>query len=100
MTIEKLKELANNLLLEPSKEVFELSSNLLSLIDTQLKELDEINLDNVKPISHINENKISFFDLRDDEINDETKITKENILENAYQSDDNLVIMKRVVNGE
>lgn len=100
MSQEELKKLANNLLLEPSEEVFKLAKELLNSIDNSLSELDQINLDDIKPVSHINETKISFDQLREDEVNDNTKIEKEKILENAFNHDNDLVIMKRVINEE
>ncbi|MDP4042710.1 glutamyl-tRNA amidotransferase [Mycoplasmopsis arginini] len=100
MSEEELKKLANNLLLEPNEEVFKLAKELLKSIDNSLSELDQINLDDIKPVSHINETKMSFEQLREDEVNNNTKIEKEKILENAFNHNDNLVIMKRVINEE
>ncbi|WP_427867313.1 glutamyl-tRNA amidotransferase [Mycoplasmopsis arginini] len=100
MSDEELKKLANNLLLEPSEEVFKLAKELLNSIDNSLSELDQINLNDIKPVSHINETKMSFDELREDEVNDNTKIKKEKILENAFNHDNDLVIMKRVINEE
>ncbi|ENY69526.1 Glutamyl-tRNA (Gln) amidotransferase subunit C [Mycoplasmopsis arginini 7264] len=100
MSEEELKKLANNLLLEPNEEVFKLAKELLKSIDNSLSELDQINLDDIKPVSHINETKMSFDQLREDEVNNNTKIEKEKILENAFNHNDDLVIMKRVINEE
>lgn len=41
-----------------------------------------------------------FDQLREDEVNNNTKIEKEKILENAFNHNDDLVIMKRVINEE
>lgn len=92
------KKIANNLLLEPSTEVLEITQNLLSSIDEQLNDLEQLNLDNVKALSHINELKIPFDKLRDDVENNDTKISKQNILENAFDKNEEMVVMKRVVN--
>ncbi|MGX9339561.1 Asp-tRNA(Asn)/Glu-tRNA(Gln) amidotransferase subunit GatC [Mycoplasma sp. 332] len=100
MNDEELKTIANNLLLDPSDEVINMAKKLLDSINQSLTDLDEINLANIKPLSHINESKISFNDLRDDEICDCTKIDKEKLLKNAYNSNEDLVIMKRVVHEE
>ncbi|ENY53736.1 glutamyl-tRNA(Gln) amidotransferase subunit C [Metamycoplasma alkalescens] len=96
----KIKELANNLLLEPSEEIIKLTQDLLATIDKELLELESINLDDIKPISHLDEIGIEFDDLREDIVDERKKISKEDILKNAAKSNDQFVIMKRVVNEQ
>ncbi|ENY69336.1 Glutamyl-tRNA (Gln) amidotransferase subunit C [Metamycoplasma auris 15026] len=100
MKIEKIKKLANDLLLEPDNEVVQLTRKLLASIDKSLQELEWIDLENIKPLSHINEKEVDFECLRDDEINLDSTIKKSDLLANAASHDENLVIMKRVVNEE
>ncbi|AZZ65293.1 glutamyl-tRNA amidotransferase [Metamycoplasma phocicerebrale] len=100
MTKTKMKELANNLLLEPTEDIFEMVNKLLSSIDSELKDLDEYDLNHIKALSHINEQKVSFFKLREDIPNDNTKINKQYILKNAATSDSDYVTIKKVINGD
>ncbi|MBN4089437.1 glutamyl-tRNA amidotransferase [Mycoplasma enhydrae] len=97
MTDQKLKELASNLMLEPTEEILIMARNLLASIDKELKDLDEYNLDDIKPLSHINEKPVSFLNLRGDEVNHETKISREELLNNASTTANNLVTMKKVI---
>ncbi|PZW00605.1 glutamyl-tRNA amidotransferase [Metamycoplasma auris] len=100
MKIEKIKKLANDLLLEPNDEVIELTKKLLASIDESLHELEWMDLEGIKPLSHINEKEIAFEDLREDVVDSTKKIEKKDLLANAANSNDDLVIMKRVVNEE
>ncbi|RMA77479.1 aspartyl-tRNA(Asn)/glutamyl-tRNA(Gln) amidotransferase subunit C [Metamycoplasma subdolum] len=98
MNDEKFKKLANDLLFEPSDEIIKMAKKLLSSIDKELKKLDEINLDNVKPMSHISEKKLSFDLLRDDVENKEFLIKKEDLLANTSKHNDDFVLIKKVIN--
>ncbi|AXE60815.1 glutamyl-tRNA amidotransferase [[Mycoplasma] phocae] len=100
MDNKELKTLANYLLFDPSDEVLSLTKNLLQQIDDGLKELHALDLQNLKPLSHINEKPISFKDLRSDEIDEDIYLNKSNVLSNATNHDKEFVIIKKVINEE
>ncbi|AZG68674.1 glutamyl-tRNA amidotransferase [Mycoplasma struthionis] len=98
MNDEYLKNLAKNLLFEPNEEVIALAKKLLKSIEIGLDELHEFNLDDIKPLARINEKALSFDELREDEIDKSFYLSKETILKNAANNNEDFVIMKRVVN--
>ncbi|QKT05362.1 aspartyl/glutamyl-tRNA amidotransferase subunit C [Mycoplasma sp. OR1901] len=94
---EKIKEIVNSLMFNPSDEVLDHIIENWHELENELKSFDKLDLDKVKPLSHINEEyKIDL--LRDDEFDNEFKsINKSQILSNAATSDDDYVTIKKVV---
>ncbi len=100
MEKEEIKKLANDPLFEPSEEVIKLTNNLLNSIEKGLKDLEEFDLQDIKPMSHINESPICFEQLRSDEPDKSFYLNKQDLLNNASEHDENYVIMKKVINDK
>ncbi|MBD3898925.1 aspartyl/glutamyl-tRNA amidotransferase subunit C [Mycoplasma hominis] len=100
MEKEEIKKLANDLLFEPSEKVIKLTNNLLNSIEKGLKDLEEFDLQDIKPMSHINESPICFKQLRSDEPDKSFYLNKQDLLNNASEHDENYVIMKKVINDK
>ncbi|QBF34383.1 aspartyl/glutamyl-tRNA amidotransferase subunit C [Mycoplasmopsis phocirhinis] len=93
---EKLVNIVKNLLLEPSEDVINQILAEWNLLEHQLKNMQKINTQNVKPLTHINETPlIDFF--REDVENTDGFVSKQHILHNAADSDDDYIITSRVV---
>ncbi|WP_308699347.1 MULTISPECIES: glutamyl-tRNA amidotransferase [unclassified Mycoplasma] len=94
---EKIKEIVSSLMFNPSEEVLNNIIKNWNELENDLKNLDKLNLDNIKPLSHINEEyKIDL--LREDEFDNEFKsIDKNQILSNAKTSDQDYVTITKVV---
>ncbi|QIW62119.1 Asp-tRNA(Asn)/Glu-tRNA(Gln) amidotransferase subunit GatC [Mycoplasmopsis gallinacea] len=93
---EKLYEIVNSLMLEPSKEVIEGILEKWETIQNDLEDIKAWDLENVKPMTHINEQLHIDF-LREDEPASLPSINKEQILANATEKDDSFVITTKVV---
>ncbi|QGZ97301.1 glutamyl-tRNA amidotransferase [Mycoplasma sp. NEAQ87857] len=96
MNKEKLIEIVSSLMLEPTDEVIENILNNWTKLQNELKSLDKLDLANVKPLTHINEElKIDF--LREDIEDTSYAISKQDILKNAKDADDDYIILTKVV---
>ncbi|MEE3928441.1 Asp-tRNA(Asn)/Glu-tRNA(Gln) amidotransferase subunit GatC [Mycoplasmopsis ciconiae] len=93
---EKLIEIANSLMLQPSEDILDSILKDWEELQNHLLVLNKIDTSNVEPMSHINEDLYTDF-LRDDEVNNQKMISKEVILENAAQKNEDFVITKKVV---
>ncbi|VEU78138.1 Asp-tRNA(Asn)/Glu-tRNA(Gln) amidotransferase subunit GatC [Mycoplasmopsis columbinasalis] len=93
---EKLKSIVASLMLEPSEEVLEGILLEWNDIYKNLKLLDELNLENVEPMTRIDSTTIDDF-LRDDIADTTFNINKEIALQNAKDQDDDYIIIKKVV---
>ncbi|RIV16975.1 glutamyl-tRNA amidotransferase [Mycoplasmopsis gallopavonis] len=93
---QSLKEIVSSLMFEPTDEVIE---NILinwNSIHLQLEWLNDLDLENVKPLSHLNEiPQIDF--LREDSEDISWSITKQDILKNAATKDLDYVTLTKVV---
>ncbi|MBU4690752.1 Asp-tRNA(Asn)/Glu-tRNA(Gln) amidotransferase subunit GatC [Mycoplasma zalophi] len=96
MEKEKMISLARNLLFEPKEELFQFMSQEHEEIKKQLALLDKFDLTNIKPMTHINEELVSFDFLRDDIPS--KALDKEKLLANAKIHDENFVIIRKVIN--
>ncbi|WP_412031822.1 Asp-tRNA(Asn)/Glu-tRNA(Gln) amidotransferase subunit GatC [Metamycoplasma buccale] len=97
MDDKKIKKLASDIMLLPNKEVITLTKKMLNEINEELKELENFNLDNVLPIAQINEKPIDLSLIRDDIVDDSFRLSKEAILKNSSHSNNDYVIVKKVV---
>ncbi|MGZ9756517.1 Asp-tRNA(Asn)/Glu-tRNA(Gln) amidotransferase subunit GatC [Mycoplasma sp. 4423] len=96
ITKEKLNEIVKTLMFEPTKQVVNDILENWNKLQKQIKYFDKLDLTNVKPMSHINESyQIDF--LREDEYNEEDRITKARILSNAPESDGDYLKLTKVV---
>ncbi|VEU76423.1 Asp-tRNA(Asn)/Glu-tRNA(Gln) amidotransferase subunit GatC [Mycoplasmopsis columboralis] len=97
ITKEQLKEIVSSLMIEPTEEVLNNIIENWNNIQLELEKLNKLDLENVQPMSHIDESlKIDF--LREDIEDRSFAITKEDILKNAADKDDDYIITSRVVN--
>lgn len=97
ITKEQLKEIVSSLMIEPTEEVLNNIIENWNNIQLELEKLNKLDLENVQPMSHIDESlKIDF--LREDIEDSSFAITKEDILKNAADKDDDYIITSRVVN--
>lgn len=96
MDKDKLKDIVSSLMFEPTDDVLLHITENWTEIQRQLSWLDELDLANIDPMTHINENyQIDF--LRDDEVDTTWSITKADILKNAADKDSDYVILTKVV---
>ncbi|WP_426461012.1 Asp-tRNA(Asn)/Glu-tRNA(Gln) amidotransferase subunit GatC [Mycoplasma hafezii] len=93
---EKLREIVSSLMLEPTDEVVEHILENWHQLQEELKALDKLDLKNVNPLTHLNETPLVDF-LREDVENTKWSITKEDILKNAADKDEDYVILTKVV---
>lgn len=96
ITKEQLIQIAQRLMINPADKV--LDDILIDWEELQhhVSVLNKINTDNVKPLTHINEDlQIDF--LREDEENWDLMINKNIILENAPENDSDYVTITKVV---
>lgn len=96
ITKEQLKEIVSSIMFEPSEEVLDnILENWINL-QKELKKFEKLNLVNVKPLTHLNEQPLVDF-LREDIEDTSYSISKEQILQNAKDSDEEYIITTRVV---
>ncbi|MBW0594721.1 aspartyl/glutamyl-tRNA amidotransferase subunit C [Mycoplasma anatis] len=96
ITKEELYKIAETLMLKPTEEVVEEILKDWEVLQKYIQMMSLINTDNVKPMTHINENyQVDFF--REDIEDDSWAIKKEHILSNATESDRDFIITKKVV---
>ncbi|WP_036452297.1 Asp-tRNA(Asn)/Glu-tRNA(Gln) amidotransferase subunit GatC [Mycoplasma buteonis] len=93
---EKLKEIVSSLMFEPIPEVMDNILNNWHKLEKDLLALDKLDLSSVKPLTHINEMPLVDF-LREDVEDTTWSISKEQILANAKQKDDDYIILTKVV---
>ncbi|QNM93706.1 aspartyl/glutamyl-tRNA amidotransferase subunit C [Mycoplasma sp. Pen4] len=96
ITQEKLKEICSSLMLEPTPEVLDKIVFYWNDIQNQLENLNKLDLANVKPMERMNETPIVNL-LRDDEPDMSYSISKEQILSNAKDKDNDYIILTKVV---
>ncbi|WP_027120806.1 Asp-tRNA(Asn)/Glu-tRNA(Gln) amidotransferase subunit GatC [Mycoplasmopsis lipofaciens] len=96
ITKDKLKQIVLSLMIEPTDEVLESIMNEWHEIQKELELLNKIDLTGIKPLTHIDETYHVDF-LREDEIDDSFSISKTQILENAFNKDEDYLITKKVV---
>ncbi|WP_025755111.1 Asp-tRNA(Asn)/Glu-tRNA(Gln) amidotransferase subunit GatC [Mycoplasmopsis cricetuli] len=96
ITKEKLKNIVSSLMLEPKEEILDNIIENWNQIQKELKKLDLLDLNNVKPMVHIDETTfVDFF--REDEIDESFSISKVDLLKNASQKDQDYIITTKVV---
>ncbi|WP_036463661.1 Asp-tRNA(Asn)/Glu-tRNA(Gln) amidotransferase subunit GatC [Mycoplasmopsis sturni] len=96
MTKEQLKEIVSSIMFEPSEAVLDnILENWMNL-QKELKKFDKLDLVNVKPLTHLNEEPLVDF-LREDIEDTSYSISREQILQNAKDSDEEYIITTRVV---
>ncbi|TKA58945.1 hypothetical protein MBOVa_7630 [Mycoplasmopsis bovis 8790] len=94
---EELKEIALSLMLKIDDKVLDDIMELWTDLNTRIEWLKEIDTSNVKPLSHINEDRFVDF-LRDDvEDNSLVSIKKQDLLSNAADYDENYILTNKVV---
>ncbi|ASI54122.1 hypothetical protein [Metamycoplasma hyosynoviae] len=100
MNEEKIKKLAKDIYLKPSKEVISLTLDLYSKVENGLLELEQFKdeIVNLKPLHKISETPLEFSLLRKDEENSTFLLKREEILANATSKTDSFVSLKKVLN--
>ncbi|QDF64957.1 glutamyl-tRNA amidotransferase [Mycoplasma nasistruthionis] len=93
---EKLIQIADSLMLEPTPVVLENILNSWISIQKQLQALDKLNLENVQPMERMDATPVLEL-LREDEPDMSYAISKQQILNNAYNKDQDYVILTKVV---
>ncbi|ENY69097.1 Glutamyl-tRNA (Gln) amidotransferase subunit C [Mycoplasmopsis bovigenitalium 51080] len=93
---EKLFSIVKRLMIEPSEQVIDQILLEWEQIKQQMKIMNKIDTSNIEPLTHINEAPLIDF-LREDIEDNSFSISKQQILENAPEKDDNYIITTRVV---
>lgn len=93
---EKLFSIVKRLMIEPSEQVIDQILLEWEQIQQQMKNMNKIDTSNIEPLTHINETPLIDF-LREDIEDNSFSISKQQILENAPEKDDNYIITTRVV---
>ncbi|QCZ36662.1 glutamyl-tRNA amidotransferase [Mycoplasma nasistruthionis] len=93
---EKLIQIADSLMLEPTPVVLENILNSWISIQKQLQALDKLDLENVQPMERMDATPVLEL-LREDELDMSYAISKQQILNNAYNKDQDYVILTKVV---
>ncbi|MCU9933395.1 Asp-tRNA(Asn)/Glu-tRNA(Gln) amidotransferase subunit GatC [Mycoplasmopsis cynos] len=93
---EKLVNIVSSLMMIPTDKVIENILQNWNTLQKNLRFFDEVDLDNLEPMTHIDESyQIDF--LRDDIEDDSYSINKKTILSNAAKSDNDFVTLNKVV---
>ncbi|UUM19316.1 glutamyl-tRNA amidotransferase [Mycoplasma sp. 1018B] len=92
----KLVEIVSSIMLKPNEDVINQILIEWENIENNLKLLDNLNLNNVQPLTHINENLKHDF-LREDIPSDNFAIEKTDILNNAFAKDKDYILTQKVV---
>ncbi|AAZ43514.1 Asp-tRNA(Asn)/Glu-tRNA(Gln) amidotransferase subunit GatC [Mycoplasmopsis synoviae] len=93
---KKFLEIAKVIMLEPNDELIEKIKIQWDDLLQDLKSLDKLDLKNAEPLTHNNETYYEDF-LREDEVVNFDDITKDNILKNAKEKDENYITFVKVV---
>lgn len=93
---KKFLEIAKVIMLEPNDELIEKIKIQWEDLLQDLKSLDKLDLKNVEPLTHNNETYYEDF-LREDEVVNFDDITKDDILKNAKEKDENYITLVKVV---
>ncbi|WP_027121206.1 glutamyl-tRNA amidotransferase [Mycoplasma leonicaptivi] len=96
ITKEKFKEIVLSSMFEPTDEVVDNIMKNWETLQEELKIFDNFDLDSLKPMAHIDEEYVIDF-LREDEEDNSYSISKKTILQNANQSNDDFVLITKVV---
>ncbi|WP_406613744.1 aspartyl/glutamyl-tRNA amidotransferase subunit C [Mycoplasma corogypsi] len=92
----KLKEIVSSLMFEPTEIVINEILDNWHVLEKELKYLDLLDLEDVAPLTHINET-LQYDFLREDKPNMSYSISKKDILANAKEKDENYIIVSKVV---
>lgn len=96
ITKEQLVSIVKRLMLEPSNEVIDQILAEWNSIQRSLEFMNKFNTENIKPLTHINENLFVDF-LREDIVSETDSITKQQALSNAGDFDNDFIITTKVV---
>lgn len=96
ITKEQLVSIVKRLMLEPSNEVIDQILAEWNSIQRSLEFMNKFNTENIKPLTHINENLFVDF-LREDIVSETDSITKQQALNNAGDFDNDFIITTKVV---
>lgn len=95
-TKEEIINIAKSLMLEPTDELINEILDEFNALNKRITKMQKIDTNNIKPLSHIDEcDKLDFF--REDIPNDSFAINKKQILENAFEKDEDYIITNKVV---
>ncbi|WP_416737978.1 Asp-tRNA(Asn)/Glu-tRNA(Gln) amidotransferase subunit GatC [Mycoplasmopsis meleagridis] len=94
---DKLKNIVSSIMLNPTNEVIENILQEWNILHENLAILDQLDLNNVEPLTHIDENKYIDF-LREDKVDTSFSISKKDALKNAKEKDEDFIITVKVVN--
>jgi asp-tRNAAsn/glu-tRNAGln amidotransferase C subunit len=101
MDRNKIKTLASLIYIKPSEKVIDLTLFLYQKITKGLEELDkDFNniVNELEPLSKVNEQMFLFDNLRDDNVDNSLKLEVNAILENANKVEDDFICIKKVLN--
>lgn len=101
MDRNKIKTLAGSIYIKPSEKVIDLTLFLYQKITKGLEELDkDFNniVNELEPLSKVNEQMFLFDNLRDDNVDNSLKLEVNAILENANKVEDDFICIKKVLN--
>ncbi|MGY5139167.1 Asp-tRNA(Asn)/Glu-tRNA(Gln) amidotransferase subunit GatC [Mycoplasmopsis gallinarum] len=96
ITKEDIKNIVKSIYLEPKTEVIEKLWQEWQNLQTEMKWLDDLALDDLEPMTHINEEHLIDC-LREDVVDYSFAISKEEALKNAKEKNDDFVLIKKVV---
>lgn len=89
-----LKKMARNIYINPNHEVLKTIELEYKQINDQLNQLKKIDITNVQPLTRIGQ---PIYDLREDIENPSMILSKDDLLKNAKEYDQDFVIIKRIV---
>lgn len=101
MDRNKIKTLASSIYIKSSEKVIDLTLFLYQKITKGLEELDkDFNniVNELEPLSKVNEQMFLFDNLRDDNVDNSLKLEVNAILENANKVEDDFICIKKVLN--
>ncbi|TDV24198.1 aspartyl-tRNA(Asn)/glutamyl-tRNA(Gln) amidotransferase subunit C [Mycoplasmopsis mustelae] len=96
ITKDKLYDIVKTLMFEPTEQVIDEIIENWHELEAKIKFFDNLDLSNVKPMSHIDETFYTDF-LREDEYLTEDRIERKQILLNAPSADLEFVTITKVV---
>lgn len=95
MDRKKIIELANLIKINPTEEVLNLLESEFNSIKKMLDKLDDLDVENLEPMSHIDETPV---DLLREDVVENFESNKEILLKNSKDSTEDFVKIERVIN--
>lgn len=98
MSREYLRKMAKDILIDIDEDVLEALIKEFNKIDEHLSRIKNINVEGIEPMFLIDEELTSY--LREDKVNEQLLIKKQDLLSNAAAKNEDYVIIRKVVRNE